>query len=200
MPSRPARGTSVRGVVVVGATALAIAALLLSGCSADGHSSSTAADTQSYGTLPSFLPSTTIQPDSVLTGTTARPALTTEGDAVEVRLAGASIRASVDGPVVPGEGLPYQTPATTCTWTVTLSGATASVPIDLADFTTIDHLGAVYQVTTVPGQTAPPTALSPGQTATFELRTVMPTGEGLMRWAPSGGAIVAEWDFEVEND
>ena len=25
-------------------------------------------------------------------------------------------------------------------------------------------------------------------------------GEGLMRWAPIGQKIVAEWDYEVEND
>jgi hypothetical protein len=35
---------------------------------------------------------------------------------------------------------------------------------------------------------------------TFELRAVMPTGEGLMRWAPDAQQIVASWDFVVEND
>lgn len=106
----------------------------------------------------------------------------------------------VSGPMVPGEGLPYQSRTTTCTWTVTLSGATKNVPISIPDFSTLDHLGAVYHVALVAGQPAPPAVLAPGRTVTFELRAVMPTGEGLMRWAPSGQQIVASWDFEVEND
>jgi hypothetical protein len=73
-------------------------------------------------------------------------------------------------------------------------------PVAAADFTSIDHLGAVYHPTLVPGQAAPPAALVPGQAMTFELRAVMPTSEGLMRWAPRGGPALASWDFEVEND
>ncbi|MGX7677554.1 hypothetical protein ACSMXN_01510 [Jatrophihabitans sp. DSM 45814] len=183
--------------------ALVTAPLVLSGCGS--HSASDSAKDDSYGPLPTFLPSASIQADSVLIGTSERPALTTEGDGVDVHLAGGiSVRAVVSGPVVPGEGLPYQAPATTCTWTVTLSAASAALPITVSDFTTIDHLGAVYHPTLVAGQPLPPKVLPPGGVAKFELRVVMPTGEGLMRWAPtSSGAshqIVASWDFEVEND
>jgi hypothetical protein len=186
------------GVAVVVTLAIPLLAACDSSTSpAAGRSSSAEA---SYGSLPTFLPSATIEPDSVLTGTVAHPALTTEGDSVRVQLADQTVLATVDGPVVPGEGLPYQTPATTCTWTVTLAGATQPLPIDIADFTSIDHLGAVYHAALVPGQPAPPAQLEPGQTTTFELRAVMPTGEGLMRWAPGGQQIVASWDFEVEND
>ncbi len=42
--------------------------------------------------------------------------------------------------------------------------------------------------------------LRPGQRTTFEVRTVMKVGEGVLRWAPGGGKTLAEWDFEVEND
>ena len=150
--------------------------------------------------MPSFLPTTSLQADSVLTGTASRPALTTEGDAVDVRLESASVLATVAGPEVPGEGLPYVTPATTCTWTVTLTGTAGSVPIAVADFTTLDHLGHVYETALVPGQPVPPTQLRSKQRVTFELRAVMPTGEGLMRWAPEHSRILASWDFEVEND
>ena len=135
----------------------------------------------------------------MLTGTAARPALTTEGDVVDVHLPGGSVHAAVTGPDVPGEGLPYQGPATTCTWTVTLTDATADLPIDIADFSSIDHLGTIYHPTTVPGQPPLPTAVKPGQHVTFELRAVMRTGEGLMRWSPNH-ATLASWDFEVEND
>jgi hypothetical protein len=172
-----------------------VIALVATGCSA-----STKVADDSYGSLPTFLPSTSFQPDSQLVGTVAKPALTTEGDSVLVKLTDASVLARVSGPEVPGEGLPYQTAATTCTWTVTLSGATAPVPIKAADFTTLDHLGTVYQVSLVPGQPKPPAVLRPGQTTTFELRAGMRVGEGLMRWAPGAPKIVASWDFEVEND
>jgi hypothetical protein len=139
------------------------------------------------------------QPDSVLTGTADRPALTTQGDSVNVQLPDSSVLVTVTGPEVPGEGLPYQTPATTCTWTITMTGATASIPIAIGDFTTLDHLGTVYHPTLVPGRPKPPATLAPDRTVTFELRVVMTVGEGLMRWAPQQ-KMVASWDFEVEND
>jgi hypothetical protein len=132
--------------------------------------------------------------------------LTTEGDSVLVKTADASVEAVVSGPVVPGEGLPYQAPATTCTWTITLSHATATVPVRLADFTSLDHLGTVYRMAHVVGEPTLPTAVTPGQTVTFTLQAVMRTGEGIMRWAPNYTAtttaaqIVASWDFVVEND
>jgi hypothetical protein len=111
---------------------------------------------------------------------------------------------TVSGPEVPGEGLPYQTPATTCTWAVTVSALKGSVSISAASFDSIDHSGHVYRPALVPGQAAPPSVLPAGATSSFELRAAEPVGEGLMRglmrWAPSGGQVVAKWDFVVEND
>ena len=180
------------------ATVVAGVAITLTGCSSDTSPTPATKDT-TYGALPSYLPSSAIRPDSVLTGTAAKPALTTEGDSVRVNLAAASVLATVSGPVVPGEGLPYQAPTTPCTWTVTLTGARAPVPIDAAAFTTVDHLGVTYHPALVPGRTPPPATVGPGEKVTFELRAVMPTGEGLLRWAPQR-KIVAAWDFEVETD
>jgi hypothetical protein len=190
--------------------ALGVAVLALSGCASSttdatlARSSPAAADASSpdasYGGLPSFLPTPVVMPDSVLTATPDHPALTTEGDSVSVRVAQASALATITGPEVPGAGLPYQAEATTCTWTVTLSTTSGRLPIAVADFTSRDHLGKVYRPTLVPGQPPPPAELDPGHTTTFELRAVMPTGEGLINWAPVHGPIVASWDFEVEND
>ena len=177
----------------------AVLLLLLTGCGSKAASTSGSAAEPSYGTLPSFLPTTALHNDAELTGDAAHPALTSQGDSVHVQLADASVHATVTGPVVPGEGLPVVQKATTCTWTVTLTGASKPVPIRAADFTTIDHLGAVYRPYLVPGQPVPPATLLPGKTATFELRAVMSAGEGLMRWAPAGTTL-ASWDFEVEND
>ena len=168
---------------------------LLAGC---GGGSGKAAE-PSYGTLPTFLPTASVVNDSELTGTAKNPAITSQGDSVHVQLADASVHATVSGPVVPGEGLPVVQDATTCTWQVTLTGANKPVPIRVSDFSTIDHLGKIYRPYLVPGQPKPPASLAPGAHTTFELRAVMNSGEGLMRWAP-GGKILASWDFEVEND
>ena len=172
--------------------------MLISGCSANATPAATT-ESATYGDLPMFLPSDPGNADSTLTGSAARPALTTEGDTVHVVLGDASVEITVSGPDVPGEGLPKVTAATTCTWTVTMTGATRSIPVRVIDFSTADHLGGTY-LTAGPNLPAPPAAIAPGQRVTFALRGVMPTGEGLMRWAPNAGATVASWDFEVEND
>jgi hypothetical protein len=155
-----------------------------------------------FGGYPSYLPKSTLNfhSDTVLTGTVRRPALTSQGDGVEVRTTHWKVLVTVSGPQVPGEGLPYQAPSTTCTWVVTMSGASGPVPISPADFTSIDDLGNVYRPTFVPGQARPPRFLEPGRKVSFELRAAEAVGEGLMRWAPDGKNIVAKWDFVVEND
>ena len=176
----------------------AVIATSLAGCAATGDSPAAKPASSKYGSLPAFLPPQSFDTDRVLVGTATRPALTTEGDAVSTGSGGAL--ATVSGPVVPGEGLPYQAEATTCTWTVTIRAGSSPVQVSTDDFSSIDHLGAVYRPTLVPGEPSPPEVLRPGEHTTFELRTVMVVGEGLMRWAPDGTHVVAEWDFEVEND
>ena len=158
-----------------------------------------------YGSAPSFLPSSQISADSVLTGTTDRPALTSEGDTVLVELAHGSALVTVTGPIVPGEGLPHPAATTTCTWTVTMRRAVGTVPLRLGDFTALDHLGGVSHPSVLAGHRPPPSVLRPGQTVRFQMRAVMRTGEGVVRWAPPSagtepGHILASWDFTVEND
>jgi hypothetical protein len=189
---RPATGRRATLVAVI--TTAAVLPLVLAGCGAGAPAH------PKYGGMPSYLPQSSLRSDSELVGTAHNPAITSQGDAVLASTANGSVRVTVSGPEVPGEGLPYQSPSTTCTWTVSLSGATAPTPIDVAEFTTIDHLGAVYHPALVAGAPAPPATLEPGQSVTFELRAIMQVGEGLMRWAPSGTQMVASWDFEVEND
>jgi hypothetical protein len=188
--------------LLAGAAAVALAAIGLTACSAPpAHPQAAAASDAAYGTLPSYLPRSSLTPDGVLTGTAARPALTVEGDAVDVDLGHAQkVRATVTGPVVPGEGLPFQPEATTATFQVTLEAAGASIPLALEQFHAVDHLGAIYQLAPIPGQPGPPATVEPGQMVTFELRVVMVTGEGVLQWAPDQQHPVASWDFVVEND
>lgn len=158
-----------------------------------------AAPEPSYGSLPTFLPTASLRPDGVLIGTVGRPALTTEGDAVQVRMAQGTVLATVAGPEVPGEGLPHVSPSTACTWTVTLTAASARIPLLVEDFTSTDHFGKIYHPVVLAGTRPPPAILNPGQSVSFKLRAVMITGEGLMRWAPMN-QVLASWDFEVETD
>lgn len=151
---------------------------------------------------PSFLPKSTLHPhvDEVLTGTMVKPALQIEGLPVEVDTKAFRVRVTVSGPIVPGEGLPEQPQATTCTWTVTMKGASADVPVSVADFHSVDHLGAVFLMGLVPGEQFPPRVLRPGQTLTFKLRAYELVGEGMMQWSPDHKHVVADWDYTVEND
>jgi hypothetical protein len=167
-----------------------LCALVLAGCGA------------SAAVYPAFLPKKTLNPDidQALVGTMAKPALQIEGLPVKVDTTRFRVRVTVSGPIVPGEGLPEQPAATTCTWTVTMKDATANVPVSVADFHSVDHLGSVFLMGLVPGETPPPKVLRPGQTLTFKLRAYELTGEGMMQWAPDHKHVVADWDYTVEND
>jgi len=153
-------------------------------------------------TYPSFLPKKTLTPDvdHAMIGTMAKPALQIEGLPVAVTTDAFHVRVTVSGPIVPGEGLPYQPYGTACTWTVTMKGASADVPISIADFHSVDHLGAVFLMGLVPGERALPRILHPGQSLTFQLRAYELVGEGMMQWAPDHRHVVAYWDYTVEND
>ena len=185
--SRPGLRVRPRSVVAV---AILVAAWALVGCGA------------SHSGYPTFLPKKTLDPsvDATLVGTMAKPALTVEGLPVEVHTAAWSVRITVSGPVVPGEGLPTQSDATTCTWTVVMSDATGAVPLSVSQFHSVDHLGSVFLMGLVPGQPLPSTEVRPGQTVTFHLRAYELVGEGVMQWAPDLHRVVADWDYTVEND
>ena len=188
--------SGVRRVLVVGVFAVLFAAL---GIGIFGFTTSHHA---ALSNPRSWLPAQQLDHpiDATVVGTVAKPAITVEGDFVEVRTPEFSALALVTGPIVPGEGLPKQTDFTTCTWTISLSHVVGRLPISVADFDSIDHAQSIFKPYLVPGQPALPSILRTGQPLTFKIRAVMPVGEGLMRWAPDGDHIVAKWDYQVEND
>jgi hypothetical protein len=157
---------------------------------------------RSGASYPSFLPKNTLHPkvDTALVGTEVKPALQVEGLPVVAKTKAFKVHVTVSGPIVPGEGLPAQPAATTCTWTVTMKDASADVPVSIADFHSVDHLGSVFIMGLVPGERPPKPVLHPGQTLTFKLRAYELTGEGIMQWAPDHKHVVANWDYTVEND
>jgi hypothetical protein len=182
-----------------GACVLIVLSALVGGGAAGGAH---AAATHWRPHYPSFLPKSTLDPhvDEALVGTEAKPALQVEGLPIEVRTKAFGVRITVSGPVVPGEGLPDQPAATTCTWTVTMKDASADVPVSIADFHSVDHLGSVFVMGLVPGEQPPPPVLHRGQTLTFDLRAYELVGEGMMQWAPDHRQVVGYWDYTVEND
>jgi hypothetical protein len=179
-------------------------AVVLAGCSAAGPGTHvpSALPGKASASYPSFLPKKTLQPavDATLVGTQHKPALQVEGLPIEAKTGAFDVNVIVAGPVVPGQGLPYQQPATTCTWTVTMKDATADVPVSLADFHAVDHLGHVSAPGLVPGEPHPPSVLHPGQTLTFRMRAYELVGQGTMQWAPDHRHVVGSWDYTVEND
>jgi hypothetical protein len=183
--------------------ALLLGALVLAGCGGGaGSSQPSALPGKSTAHYPSFLPKKTLDPtiDATLIGTEAKPALQTEGLAIEAKTKAFHVNVTVSGPITPGEGLPNQPDATTCTWTVTMKDASANVPVSIADFHSVDHLGSVFLMGLVPGEHRPPPVLHPGQTLTFKLRAYELVGEGMMQWAPDHTHVVGYWDYTVEND
>src|ERR1700683_1626312 len=178
------------------------ACVLASGGGGGGPRYPSALPGQKTAQYPSFLPKKTLDPtvDATLVGTEARPALQTEGLAVEAKTKAFHVKVTVRGPVGPGEGLPDQPAATTCTWTVTMKDASADVPVSIADFHSVDHVGSVFLMGLVPGEHAPPSVLHPDQTLTFQLRSYELVGEGMMQWAPDHKHVIGYWDYTVEND
>jgi hypothetical protein len=183
--------------------AVLLGALVFAGCGGGGGSSvPSALPGKAAAHYPSFLPKKTLDPtiDATLIGTEAKPALQTEGLAIEAKTKAFHVDITVSGPITPGEGLPTQPAATTCTWTVTMKDASADLPVSIADFHSVDHLGSVFLMGLVPGEHRPPPVLHPGQTLTFKLRAYELVGEGMMQWAPDHTHVVGYWDYTVEND
>lgn len=185
---------------VTGCLVVVLASLAgLTGCA---QSTSARPPTQSatYGEWPAFLPSPSRNPDQVLVGSQATPAVTVEGDAVQAELpGGGTVLILVSGPGVPDQTWQSPPPTVHCTWTVEMSGATVPVPVAEADFAVTDSLGGVHWPTFLPDN-VPADVVQPGQPLTFGIQTDLPPGEGILQWAPDGKTPVATWDFVVEVD
>ncbi|HEU5266333.1 MAG TPA: hypothetical protein VFU35_06515, partial [Jatrophihabitans sp.] len=195
-------GTAARSSL---AAVLAAVAVVTSACSdspapaASTPAASAPAGDDQYGPLPSFLPTSSLRPDSVLTGTARSPAVTSEGDGVRVVTGAGSVLATVIGPRVPREGIPHPPETTMCTWTVTFAHANGHIRIDLRDFAVIDEQGHLTRPYLAAGAPHPPTSITSARVVRFALTARMRVGEGVLQWAPNG-RLVASWDFVAETD
>lgn len=173
---------------------LTTGAVVLTGCAP--ATSAAPAETAGIGAWPTFLP--TPSPAGTAHGSAAAPALSYAGSPVVVALDQGTVTANVQGPTYPA-GTTVGAIEVTCTFTVVLSGASATVAVDSARFDVLDHQGTVHALRPAPGQ-AVPTSLQAGQTLTLDLVATVPSGEGLLRYSPDGTHPVAAWDYVTETD
>lgn len=154
-----------------------------------------------YGGIPTWLPTPTLPVGRVVQASAAHPWLAVEGDTVRVHLAAGQVTATAVGPQVPEEGK-FPVPATSqCTFTVTLTAASGSVPLNPAAFTTQDEEGHLHRLSvSVQGGGPVPAVVAAGHTVTLLMSAVLPTGSGTLRWAPAGTQPIVSWDFDVEID
>ncbi|WP_052462157.1 hypothetical protein [Nigerium massiliense] len=158
-----------------------------------GTASVTPADA-GLGPMPTFLPSATAQGPA--RGSTSRPALSYPGSPVIVSSGRGAVTVEVDGPSVPA-GTKVGAEQVQATFTVTFSKATARLDLADASFDVLDHLGTVHRCTADP---ALPRTIAPGQTVRTRLSATVPSGEGLLRFYPSGSVAAAGWDYVAETD
>jgi hypothetical protein len=154
-----------------------------------------------YGYIPDWLPRPKIHVGWIVTASATHPWLAVEGDTVAVNLAHGRVLATGVGPQVPQQGH-FPVPTTTfCTFTVTLTSASGSVPLNPAAFTTRDEYGQLQSLHVTNQDGGPvPRAVEPGKTVNLAMSAVLPRGQGQLQWTPSGTKPIVSWDFEVEID
>lgn len=155
-----------------------------------------------YGNIPAWLGSPKVPVGRVVTATPTRPWLAVQGDTVRIQLPKARVLATVVGPAVPEEGKVPVPDTSPCTFTVTLTSASAPIPVQPRQFAAIDEQGVLHtlKVRSLDGG-PPPSQVTPGTTVELKMSTVLPTGEGRLAWRPLGGSRpIVQWDFDVEID
>ena len=188
------------GVAVLAAALAVVAGVVLSrpGAPARGTSPARAS---SYGGIPAWLPKARVAVGRTVEASAAHPWLAVEGDAVLVNLPGGRLTATTVGPAVPRQGA-FPVPATSpCAFTITFRRASAPVALNARAFTILDELGHMHHPrVTAAGGGSPPAWVLPGRTVTLTAAAVLPTGNGQLRWTPTGSTPLVSWDFAVEID
>ena len=155
-----------------------------------------------YGYIPAWLGTPKVPVGRVVTATTTHPWLAVQGDTVRVELPKARLLATVVGPAVPEEGNVPVPETSPCTFTVTLTSASAPIPIRPTQFAAIDERGTIHtlKMQSLDGG-PPPSQVTPRTTVRLKMSAVLPTGEGRLMWAPLKGVRPpVQWDFDVEID
>ena len=174
---------------------LAASIAVVSGCSVASDAPQPGADS-GIGAWPTFLPSPTHAGPAQ--GSVADPAMSYAGSPVVIDLGHGTLTVNVQGPSYPAD-TKVGADQVPCTFTVVLSEASQAANLDTARFDVLDHAGTVHVLRPVSGRTTP-AAVQPGRTITLHLVATVPTGEGLLRYAPDGTKTAASWDYVAETD
>jgi hypothetical protein len=175
---------------------LGLCLLLVAGCGTAAATVQPSVTTSGIGDWPSFLPSASA--NGVAHGSANSPALSYPGSPVVVRLATGEVTVDVEGPALPAD-TKLNADQVICTFTITLRESDATVPLAPSQFDVVDHTGGVHALTPVTSATAP-AEVAPHQAVTFKLTARLPSGEGLIRYHPTDGVVVAAWDYVAETD
>jgi hypothetical protein len=180
---------------------VAVVACMLAACGTaaanTSRTASTANNDNTYGGLPSWLPKAKVPINRVQVATKKHFVLAEEGDTVQVVLPKGRARITLVGPAVPPFVAPPP-PVTTATFTVTVSDASGTVPIQPSDFELVDGAGHFFHPSAfiAPGTS---TVAPHGRTVSFRFSELMAVGAGSVRWSPDHHPMVI-YDFTVEND
>jgi hypothetical protein len=176
------------------AVLLAASVAVLSGCS---PTTDTSAEDSGIGAWPTFLPTPT--DGGMAHGSAADPAMSYAGAPVVVDVDDkGTVTANLQGPTYPA-GTKVGSVAVECTYRMVLSDASETVSLGTARFDVLDHEGAVHVLRPASGDPLSAT-VQPGQTVTLDLVATVPSGEGLLRYAPDGTHAAAAWDYVAETD
>ena len=174
--------------------AVVAALLVLSGCSVAG--ATTPPGGAGIGDWPTFLP--TPSAEGVAHGSPTNPAMSFAGSPVIIALGGSELTVDVEGPSYPAD-TKLGADRVACTFTVELRSASVEVELRGARFDLLDHSGVVHRLRSIKG-TSIPRILRPGQAVQVQLMTTVPSGEGFVRFYPSGSTAAAGWDYVAETD
>jgi hypothetical protein len=155
-----------------------------------------------YGTVPADLRHRQAPPgNQVLSATAARPADAIQGVGVRLHLAHGSALATAVGPEVPTRIQGTSDLHTPAVWDLTFADVHGTIPIAVRLFSITDEQGQLLTPhVSVLGGAALPHTVPAGGTFTLRLSTRVSVGDGKLRYAPTGGRWLSEWDFNVETD
>ncbi len=155
-----------------------------------------------YGSIPANLRNKQSAPvNQVLHASALHPAIAIQGNGVQLHLLHGTALATAVGPDIPTRIQGSADLHTTATWDFTFADVKGTVPISPRLFTITDEQGALlWPKLSVPGGGPLPKTVPTGRPFTVMLSTVVSVGDGKLRYAPTGGTWLAEWDFDVETD
>jgi hypothetical protein len=151
-----------------------------------------------YGALPSWLPSSSVPTNRIVSATIEHPQLGIGGSTFMVTVGGAKTLVTMSGPQTPAFVTPPP-PTTRATFTITFAKTSRALALDARDFGIIDGKGDVFYPKTFVGGAAHTVATS-GKVISVEVSEVMATGTGSIAWAPDGKHPVVTWEYTLEND